>query len=232
MIDIKNKVLFVHVPRTAGSNFCNMYYTNVLKNDICLDLYYDYVVGESTILKHLTFDEYKYIYRTQDLDTYKQVGIVRNIFDLVVSVFYQTIHANRGVTFYHKFIEKNNKQISLESWIDCISRMSDTNNLNKPFEKNPRVLMTQSNHYMNCSDECTLIDFENYDAEVHDWFKENFNVEQNSTKYNKTGLSKQYDKRPYPIERPVDYRDAYTDSTASQVAELFADEIEVFGFTL
>lgn len=233
MIDTKNKVLFIHVPRTAGSNFCNMYYDKVLKKDICLDLYYDYVVGEASVLKHLTFDEYKYLYRSHDINTYKQVGIVRNIFDLVVSVFYMTIQKNRGDnTFYHRYLERNNKQISLQSWIDCIANMPAADNPKKPFEKNPRVLMTQTNHFRNCSDQCTLIDYEDYDTQVNDWFKDNFNEEQKATKYNPTGLTKKYKSRLYPIDRPVDYRDCYTDSTASQVAELFVDEIEVFKFTL
>ena len=45
MIDLKNKVLFIHIPRTGGSEFCNQYYNHILSTDVDVDLYNDFLVG-------------------------------------------------------------------------------------------------------------------------------------------------------------------------------------------
>ena len=233
MIDIKHKVLFIHIPRTGGSNFCDIYH-DYMYSDCSIDKFtYDrYMVGIESVLKHIAYKDYEAIYYNDKLHTYNQICIIRNIYDLIVSVYFQTIHNNRNCkTFFHRWCKSNTKDITFQSWVDCISSFIDAPEKNKnTFSASPYIIVKQSGYLTGCSDSCTIIDFTQYDQQIAEWYKTSFNLDVDIQKSSDSMLESQYSKANYPVHRPVDYREMYNNHLLDQVTELYADEIDIFGF--
>ena len=229
MIDLKHKVLFIHVPRTGGSYFCNAYYNYMHKDSMEKLIYTRYLVGGECALKHISYHEYEAIYHTDKLDTFKQICIIRNIYDLIVSVYFQTIHSRRNnSSFFHGWCEQHKKDITFQSWIQCISSYVDTSK--ELFRFSPYQVMKQSIYLAGCSDECTIINYEDYNQQIASWYKNSFNLDVDIQRSSNDKLETKYQKANYPTSRPIDYREMYTNYLQGQVKELYADDITVFGF--
>ena len=229
MIDIKNKVLFIHIPRTNGSEFCNQYYNTMLHEHIDERLYDVYIVGNGSAHKHFTATEYKAYYFGEDVDNYKQICITRNIFDLVVSTFFQHIHINHNGPAYENWLKKENRQFSLDSWIDYLYMLREQGT-GLHINKSPYDSLLQSRFLVGCVEACTLISYEDYETQIMSWFENNFQKTVKIPIYNDKQLTDQYAGVYRGISRPVDYREMYTDSSIQKVSDLFADEISIFNF--
>tara|TARA_R110002110_G_scaffold170694_9_gene372846 strand:- start:198 stop:884 length:687 start_codon:yes stop_codon:yes gene_type:complete len=226
MIDLINQVVYIHVPRTGGSNFCHEYYQRVLHHAVDKEIYKQYIVGHGTIHKHLIYAEYIEIYIGHDIDKFNQVCIIRNIYDLVVSTFFQT--SERGTTFYTKWCSDNGMGISFESWIRYLEMLATI--VPVRFQKNQWRSMLQSEYLAGCREECMVINYDNYSNGINKWFSDTCNIQTDIQRTPTPGLIKQYKSATYPIPRPTDYRDMYTDETKKSIDYLFREEIDIFEF--
>ena len=229
MIDIKNQMLFIHIPRTGGSNFCNQYY-NTMLHEYIDDMFYDkYMVGNGNAHKHFTVSDYKQFYFGEDVDNYRQICIIRNIFDLVVSTFFQTIHNNIKGNGYQNWSQRKNKQLTMDNWIDYLYVLRERSRQNN---KTPYESLLQSEYLAGCSEQCTLIEYEDYETQIKSWFEDCFQKTVSIPLFDDEQLVTRYTDVYRGVYRPVDYREMYTNDTSSRVEELFAHEIEIFNFKL
>jgi hypothetical protein len=229
MIDAKNKVVFIHIPRTNGSEFCNQYYNTILHEHIDEVFYDKYVVGKGNAHKHFTLVDYKQFYYGEDIDDYNQMCIIRNIFDLVVSTFFQLIHNNVKFNGYQNWSKINNKQFTLDNWIDYLYVLRERP---RAQNKSPYESLLQSEFLAGCSEACVVVSYEEYEAQINLWFEETFQKTVSIPLFDDKQLATRYTDTYRGVYRPVDFRDVYTDDIASRVEDLFADEVDMFDFKL
>ena len=192
------------------------------------DVFYTkYMVGNGNAHKHFTASDYKQFYYGEDIDNYNQVCIIRNIFDLVVSTFFQTIHINEKHGDYRNWSQKKNRPIGLDGWIDYLYVLRERKRLNN---KSPYVSLLQSEYLVGCSEQCAVIEYEDYETQIKAWFEECFQKTVNIPLLDDKQLITRYKDAYCGLHRPVDYRDMYTDSSVQRVSDLFADDISIFNF--
>ncbi len=98
--------------------------------------------------------------------------------------------------------------------------------------KTPYESLLQTEYLAGCSEQCALIEYEDYETQIKAWFEDSFQKTVSIPLYDDKQLVAQYADMYRGVYRPVDYREMYTDDAASRVEELFADEIEIFNFKL
>lgn len=192
--------------------------------------FYDkYMVGNGNAHKHFTASNYKQFYFGEDIDNYNQICIIRNVFDLVVSTFFQTIHINIKNNGYQNWSQRKNRPFTLDNWIDYLYVLRERPRQNN---KSPYESLLQSEYLAGCSEQCAVIEYEDYETQIKAWFEECLQKTMSILLFDDKQLVTQYKDAYRGVYRPVDYRDMYTDDAASRVEELFADEIEIFNFKL
>lgn len=149
MIDNKNKVLFIHVPRTGGSVLEREYWGKYLSNDMTSQEFWTKCHPVRTALvidgKHVTYKQYMESGLIKNIKDWKIFTIARNTFDLVWSNWYL-------VNGY-----KEQKNIPLISWKQYIHLLQTD-----PLERN-RV---NQSRYIEGSNNVDVIMYENLTQDV------------------------------------------------------------------
>ena len=202
MIDVKNKVLFIHVPRTGGSALENAYYKEFLSDQITYDDFLNEYVyfnhqkafpGEPG--KHWTYAEYSSAGLIEDVNEWHVFTIIRNTFDLVWSNWY-LVNIN---------LRRNNQPEF--DWNEYIQQLRTRPAL--------RDNINQS-RYIYGADNVEIIMFENLTQDV----KRVVNVD----------LPKIFNNDGYK-DRQTHYTQSYDDRSIKLVKAIYAEDIERYKFT-
>ena len=221
MIDNINKILFVHIPRTGGSQFSNFYHKEVLSPAVDLSLYERYFAHGDFNAKHFRYQDYEILVGAGLVD-YKTVTGVRNIYDLAVSTWRMSLLVNGEEVLWGTGDRKN----TFVNFLDWLSIQKESR---LPiFSANgivPYQSMRQKEYLKGCKN-CEVIRYEDYDKGVRNFFLNHFSLETGLKKYTdeELKLSDKY------RGRKLDYREYYTGETKQKVESLFAEDIEHFNF--
>ena len=169
MIDLKNKTLFIHIPRTGGSEFCNQYYNYILSTSIDVDHYNDYLVGHGAASKHFTYGQYAQFYQFINLAVFNLVSIIRNIYELVVSSYFQRIQPGEEDHGFFNWSRNHQQDPSMFStWVEyLIDKADEWESTGRPqglTSKTPYVSMLQTEFLDGHHADCCLIPYEEFNT--------------------------------------------------------------------
>ena len=138
-ISHKHKIIFVHIPKTAGQTIeksLNIFgEDNSGKLKASMDILYGILNGKS--LQHLTIQEIKKI-RESEFRIYKKIAFVRNPFDRIISEYFW-----RMQYFGKKMIKFKNFLVE-----EVIPRKNGIPKVMKNFYKHENVVKLIDDHYM------------------------------------------------------------------------------------
>ena len=221
MIDIKNKIIFLHIPRTGGSQFSNHYYNDVLSAHLPLEIYSKYCTYGDFAAKHFRYKDYKH-FVGMGIKEYKTVSIVRNSYDLAVSNW--RMHYNLIETKSEKSKEFCKDFPSFVGWLEHQSRFQ------KPWKSgflSPYNSMKQM-EYIEGSEGCAIIKYENSNQGVHEFFLKNFGIETKLKRFTNDELRN----RESYQNRKMNYSAYYDESLERRIRNLYREEIEYFDYKI
>ena len=223
MIDIHNKFLFIHIPRTNGSDFCNKYYNSFLSESVPEGDFIDYYVGNPCLRKHFRYSEYLTHFNGLKLNQFKKVVAVRNPFDLMVSHYWMRLEKE----------DKWLKRFNINSFSDFVKFLANSEQQGITSEIRLHSFVDQ------CHD-LEIIRYETYDLQAKDilvQFSEGMpnyiDQEDRCVRFNENELLKEYAvryKRKNAGLRPLDYRRMYDSYTKDAVAKLFHWDLKTFDY--
>lgn len=202
MIDIKNKVLFIHVPRTGGSALESVYYKKFLRDEFTYQEFLNecvYFNHQRTfpgqLGKHWTYAQYLNSGLIEDVNEWHVLTIVRNTFDLVWSNWYLV---------NDHFRNTNQPEIN---WNQYMRRLQTS--------PNARDRINQS-RYIREVEGVDIIAFENLTQDIKRVVGVDLTKKSNHDKY---------------INRQTYYTQAYDDQDIELVKIMYAEDIERYKFT-
>lgn len=220
MIDAENKIIFIHIPRTGGSQFSNHYYNGILSKHIPVDIYSKYCAYGDFDAKHFRYKDYKHFVGPK-INEFKTVTIIRNSYDLAVSNWRMHLRNYNDYNEKHKNFVKDFP--SFVGWLEHQKNAGD----NRPTFLSPYNSMKQM-EYIEGSEGCTIIEYENYNEGVHKFFLDNFGIETKLKRLTSDELRK---KEAYK-ERKMNYAAYYNSNLEKRIKELYREEIEYFNYKL
>ena len=216
MIDIEGKFLFIHIPRTNGSELCNWYYNSVLHHrGIRKNEFVNFIVGDKSKSKHFTYVQYADHYTHTDVSDFYKLSIIRNPFDCVVSNYWMHVKLNSPFMILHGIH-------SFEEYVKFLDSV----------KSNTEVDVFQSLRIMPYIDQChdlNIIRYENYNDDAQRILGDIGEIEV-TKRYDKQKLYNEYDSRYSDAERPVDYKEMYNEHTKDLVGKLFMWDLKVFEY--
>ena len=194
MIDNPNKFLFLHVPRTAGSELTNLYYHKHWKKHITQDRYLKKYTCEYLFKKHRKFSDYVEDYQ-KDFSDYSIWTITRNTFDLVWSSWFlskksygelsfsewiEWLHVNKheqGNRINQSLYVEGVKNLNIISYENLVSDLREKLDLHTIKKFNANKYKSRKSHYSldYSNDDIEKVkemykeDIEKYSFEFHDW---------------------------------------------------------------
>ena len=222
MIDIKNKIIFIHIPRTGGSQFSNHYYNDILSKYLPLDIYGKYCAYGDFNAKHFRYKDYKHFVGPK-INEFKTVTVVRNSYDLAVSNWRMHLRNFDNYNEKHKNFVKDFP--SFISWLE-LQREKDEQNKSQTW-LTPYNSMKQL-EYIENAENCEIIKYENYNHGVQKFFLNNFGVETKLKRLTKDELRKT---EAYK-ERKMNYAAYYNANLEKRINELYRKEIEYFDYKI
>ena len=138
-ISHKHKIIFVHIPKTAGQTIeksLNIFgEDNNGKSKASMDLLYGILNGKS--LQHLTIQEIKKI-RESEFRIYKKIAFVRNPFDRIISeYFWRMKYFGKKIVKFKDFLVE-----------EVIPRKNGIPKIMKNFYKHENIVKLVDDHYM------------------------------------------------------------------------------------
>jgi hypothetical protein len=216
MIDIEGKFLFIHIPRTNGSELCNWYYNSVLHHrGIRPSDFINYLVGDQAVSKHFTYAQYARHFAHLDLDNFYKLSIIRNPFDTTVSTYW--MHVKLKTSFIANF--KINSFSEYVKFLDSVKSNTETD----VFQSLRTIPYIDQCHDVN------IIRYENYNDDAQRILGDIGEIEV-AKRYDKQKLHNEYDSRYGNSERPTDYREMYNEYTKDLVGKLFMWDLKVFEY--
>tara|TARA_Y100000004_G_C8936484_1_gene422332 strand:- start:138 stop:806 length:669 start_codon:yes stop_codon:yes gene_type:complete len=222
MIDCINKIIFIHIPRTGGSQFSNHYYNDVLSDEISVDTYTKYCSYGDFDAKHFRYRDYKHFIGPK-INEYKTVTVIRNSYDLAVSNWRMHLRNFNDYNERHKNFVKDFP--SFVSWLELQKDKSEQDKNHSwltPYES-----MRQKT-YLNGAPDCEIIRYESYNAGVYKFFKNHFNIETNLRRLTDKQLK---EKKEYK-NRKINYKEYYNPKLEERIYNLYSKEINNYKFTL
>jgi hypothetical protein len=222
MIDTKNKIIFIHIPRTGGSEFSNHYYNDILSSHLPVEIYSKYCSYGDFDAKHFRYKDYKHFIGPK-IKEYKLVTVVRNTYDLAVSNWRMHLRNYNDYNERHKNFVKDFP--SFVSWLELQKDKSEQGKNHTwltPYES-----MRQKT-YLNGAPDCEIIRYESYNDGVHKFFLNNFGIETKLKKYTNDELSK----RESYKNRKINYPAYYDQSLERRIRNLYRKEIEYFDYKI
>ena len=216
MIDIEGEFLFIHIPRTNGSELCNWYYNSLLyERGVRESDFINFIIGDKCKSKHFTYTQYADHYSHMRLSDFYKVSIVRNPFDCVVSNYWMHVDLDAHFMERHKIG-------SFEEYIKFLDSIK--------FDMQENVF--HSLRILPYIDQChdiNIIRYENYNDDA----KRVLGIissEELLERYDKQKLQNEYKSRYSNTERPLDYREMYNERSKDIVAKMFAWDLKVFDY--
>jgi hypothetical protein len=216
MIDIEGKFLFIHIPRTNGSEFCNWYYNNFLYiKGLEQGDFINYFVGDPSRLKHFTYTQCANHFTHLDLTNFDKMSIVRNPFDTTVSNYWMHVKLKSPFMSLHK----------IDSFSEYVKFLDSV-------KSNIEVDVFQSMRILPYIDQChdvNVIRYENYDNDISALLtsKDGHGL---TIRHDEQKLRNEYVSRYGSSERPVDYKEMYDQDTKDLVGKLFKWDLKVFEY--
>lgn len=222
MIDTKNKIIFIHIPRTGGSQFSNHYYNDVLSAHLPVEIYSKYCTYGDFDAKHFRYKDYKHFVGPK-IKEYKLVTVVRNTYDLAVSNW--MMHFNAIETKSEKSKEFCKDFPSFVCWLE---HQKEAGNKHPSWTfLSPYNSMKQL-EYIEGSEDCEIIKYEDYDNGVRKFFRENFGIETKLKRLTREQLQK---KESYK-NRKTNYSIYYDSDLRKRIENLYRKEIEYFDYKI
>lgn len=216
MIDIEGKFLFIHIPRTNGSELCNWYYNNFLYGRGVRDNdFINYLVGDKARSKHFTYTQYANYFAHLDLTDFYKLSIIRNPFDVTVSNYWMHVKLKPPFMALHE----------IKSFGEYVEFLNSV-------KSNVEVDVFQSMRTLPYIDQChdvNVIRYENYDDDAQRLLG-GMGGNKVTKKYDAQKLHNEYDSRYDNSERPVDYKEMYNEHTKDLVGKLFTWDLKVFEY--
>lgn len=132
-IDKKNKILFVHVPKNAGTSITKIFnFKKGIKNLTGFE--------EKTRIhfSHLTIGQIKNFI---NIKKYYSFAFVRNPFDKIVSeFFYRKLHKEKNVNYFKRI---KIKKFTFDEFVNRLSEFKITNRINKSLEESHFLTQTK-----------------------------------------------------------------------------------------
>jgi hypothetical protein len=200
----KNKILFIHIPKTAGTSIEHY----LIKKDNVVINYKDNVknlfsyngkYGFDHSLQHLTFKEILLLY--PKVEEYKKFTVVRNPYDRIVSEYY-----------YHLQITRKWKKQKTEIQEDFEEFLNFYFNTNDTFD-NHKIPQYKYIEGINEND-IKIMKFETLKTDFMDFFNEELQYHINKTK------------------RDKNYLDILTPNTIKKINEYYYEDFIKFNYEL
>lgn len=131
-ISHEHKIIFIHVPKCAGTTIEDIFgmrtfdnfYCEIITNDVLKKIPYENFTDEEyrncavKNMQHYTFRELSKVLKKDILNTYKKIAVVRNPYDRLVSEYhFCELGIKKGKTF-EEFVEINLKlEPYLRNWL-------------------------------------------------------------------------------------------------------------------
>ena len=212
-ISHKHKIIFVHIPKTAGQTIeksLNIFgEDNNGKSKASMDLLYGILNGKP--LQHLTIQEIKKI-KELEFHIYQKIAFVRNPFDRIISEYFWRIeNFGKKIIMFKDFLVE-----------EVIPRKNGIPKVVKNFYHDESIVELLDNHYVDQHKFITdnngniIVDFIGRFENLNDDFKKAFgldliNYKINSSKHN-------------------DYKEYYDSETKSLVEECYKNDLELFKY--
>ena len=212
-ISHKHKIIFVHIPKTAGQTIEKTLNIFGKDNNGSLKPSSDILYGiqEGRSLQHLTIQEIKKI-RLSEFKSYKKIAFVRNPFDRIISEFFWRLKyfGKKTVSFKYFLVE------------EVIPRKNGIPKMMKNFYQHENIVKLIDDHYMDqykfIADKNgdVIVDFVGKFENLYDDFKkacglELINQKIHSTKHNH-------------------YKEYYDSETISLVKKCYEKDLEFFKY--
>lgn len=216
MIDVEDKFLFIHIPRTNGSELCNWYYNTVLYHrGVRKSDFINFIVGDKSKSKHFTYTQYANHYSHINLFDFYKVSVIRNPFDCVVSNYWMHVNLNSPFMNMHDIN-------SFEKYVEFLDSV----------KSNTEVDVFQSLRIIPYIDQChdiNIIRYENYNDDAKRVLGKIAGHE-SIERHDEQKLRNEYESRYSDTERPLDYKEMYNEHTKDMVGKLFAWDLKVFEY--
>jgi len=222
MIDTKNKIIFIHIPRTGGSQFSNHYYNDVLSEHLPVEIYSNYCSYGDFDAKHFRYKDYKHFIGPK-INEYKIVTVVRNSYDLAVSNW--MMHYNSLETKSEASKEFCKDFTSFVGWLEH-QKKAGNKHPNWTF-LSPYNSMKQL-EYIEGAENCEIIRYENYNQDVRKFFLNNFGIETKLKRYTNDELRK----RESYKNRKMNYSIYYDSDLKKRIENLYRKEIDYFDYKI
>ena len=234
----KNKIIFVHIPKTAGTSIEAALGMHANKHDIGIVPYrhqrinYHNLFGSG--MQHLTVTEIRDYYRGIHFDSYRKLGFLKHIIDVFLNVFNKTKESNIGGNIfneYYKFSVVRNpydRLVSHFSWLCNLQRKSSSPNKNdfihfvdeiakKQLYKTEQHLIPQYQYVVIDGKIAVdyIIHFENLANE--------FNL-----LCNKLGIDAELEKRM--VSNRAKFNEYYNYKTKQKVYEIYKEDFSLFSY--
>lgn len=227
MIDVANKILFIHIPRTAGSGFCHEYYNQKLSDNVSVERFNSVYIGAGggKRRRHFRYKDYARIFPCDFKDFYK-FTVIRNPWDLAVSYYWhgkrwvnQSSRAVRGFSIRRQRRFRHAGAYG-KSFKHFVSYLSQHRTYLKKISLHEAIRGDKK--------DIDIIKYENYDAEigsVFDRLEMTHTYERLTPEELEIGYSMNY------LEgRPLDYREMYTSVTKDIIWNLYQKDIKEFNY--
>lgn len=214
----KHKIVFIHIPKTAGSTINTaLGIEELFKSDRPLSLYDNdilYGIRGTIELDHLTAADMIHEIPPTIWNTYYKFAVVRNPYDRLVSQYFYSVEYND-----YRVVSKENSK-TFEQFIDTLTSLINTFDTMTQLEKTHYI--PQYDYIYNDSGEC-LVDyvgrFETFNESIQDilnqtnkyHMKSLFNVKKQTSNH-----------KPYNIY--------YTDSLKQKVYDMYEKDFITFGY--
>jgi hypothetical protein len=232
MIDVANKVLFIHIPRTAGSGLCHEYYDQKLSDDISIERYNSVYLGAGggKRRRHFRYQDYARIFPWDFKDFYK-FTVIRNPWDLVVSYYWH------GKLFQTQMGSRWSSRAIRGFSIRRQGRFRHANAYGKSFKHFVSYLSQHRTYLKKISlyeairgdkEDIDIIRYENYNDEIGPVF-DRLEMTRTYERFTPEELEIGYSMN-YLDDRPIDYREMYTSVTKDIIWNLYKKDIKEFNY--
>lgn len=208
-IDSKNNFLFIHIPKCAGTSIESFFGFDYDNNINYIE--YSFNIGHP---KHMTLKEYSKVLPKNIIDNLFKFTIIRNPFDLVVSLYNYGINSEK-VIWNGRTDYEYKKNISFNNFVNFLYKLSYENNRNG---LNTNVVSLDE--YIET--ENISLDFIGRFENLEKDFKQICNILDIN---NKTIPFKNKS-----IKKSNNYKDYYDDKTKDIVSLIFKDELKKYKY--
>lgn len=211
-IDRKKKILFVHVPKNAGTSITKIFdFKKGVKNLTGFE--------EKTRIhfSHLTIGQIKNFI---NLKKYYSFAFVRNPFDKIVSeFFYRKLHKDKNVNYFKRL---KVKKFTFDEFVNRLSEFKITNRINKSLEESHFLTQTKFLYIRNklyVDFVGRIENFENDFKKLVEKINEKRNLNINIDKIHHSNSSKH-----------VNYKFYYNSTTKKIIEKIYKKDLDNFNY--